>query len=128
MSIKLNSFFFCLEQQDILPSSVGQLQIIIELALQIFYVVTNDLVELKDMTTMCIKDFLRSSTKKQISDDSTNHDYRMLYQKEFFMQVWNNFILFKSLIKTYFYLCFLGSQLCLHTFNEYSKISRYTYS
>ncbi|CAF4132350.1 unnamed protein product, partial [Rotaria sp. Silwood2] len=78
------------QQQDILPSSISQLHIIIELALQIFYTVTNDLVELKDMTTMCIKDFLRSNTKKQADDDGTNNDYRMLYQKEFFMQVLNS--------------------------------------
>jgi hypothetical protein len=66
---------------------MGQLQIIIELALQIFYAVTNDLIELRDMSTMCIKDFLRINSKKEIKDDGTNHDYRMLYQKEFFMQV-----------------------------------------
>ncbi|CAF3751892.1 unnamed protein product [Rotaria sordida] len=78
------------QQQDILPSSISQLQIIIELALQSFYIVTNDLIELKDMITMCIKDFLRSNTKKQINDDGTNHDYRILYQKEFFMQVLNS--------------------------------------
>jgi hypothetical protein len=80
-------FILFLEQQDILPSSIGQLQIIIELALQIFYAVTNDLVELKDMSTMCIKDYLRSNAKKQMNDDGANNDYRMLYQKEFFMQV-----------------------------------------
>ncbi|CAF0937550.1 unnamed protein product [Rotaria sp. Silwood1] len=78
------------QQQDILPSSISQLHIIIELALQIFYTVTNDLVELKDMITMCIKDFLRNTTKNQINDDGTNNDYRMLYQKEFFMQVLNS--------------------------------------
>jgi hypothetical protein len=39
------------------------------------------------MSIMCIKDFLRSNTKKQIQDDGTNNDYRILYQKEFFMQV-----------------------------------------
>jgi hypothetical protein len=39
------------------------------------------------MSTMCIKDFLRGSAKKQINDDGNNNDYRMLYQKEFFMQV-----------------------------------------
>jgi hypothetical protein len=50
--------------------------------------VTNDLVELKDMSTMCIKDFLRNHTRKQIDDDTINNDYRMLYQKEFFMQVY----------------------------------------
>ncbi|CAF4389498.1 unnamed protein product, partial [Adineta steineri] len=74
------------QQQDILPSSISQLQIIIELALQIFYAVTNDLVELKDMSTMCIKDYLRINAKKQANDDGMNNDYRMLYQKEFFMQ------------------------------------------
>ena len=79
-----------LEQQDLLPSSISQLQIIIELALQIFYAVTNDLIELRDMSTMCIKDFLRSNAKKQIQDEGNNHDYRMLYQKEFFMQVLNS--------------------------------------
>lgn len=66
---------------------MGQLQIIIELALQIFYTVTNDLIELRDMIMMCVKDFLRINSKKEIKDDGTNHDYRMLYQKEFFMQV-----------------------------------------
>ena len=66
---------------------MGQLQIIIELALQIFYAVTNDLIELRDMSTMCMKDFLRINSKKEIKDDGANHDYRMLYQKEFFMQV-----------------------------------------
>lgn len=79
--------FVRLEQQDLLPSSISQLQIIIELALQIFYAVTNDLIELRDMSTMCIKDFLRCNTKKQVQDEGNNHDYRMLYQKEFFMQV-----------------------------------------
>jgi hypothetical protein len=80
--------YLFLEQQDILPSSISQLQIIIELALQIFYAVTNDLIELKDMSTMCIKDFLRSNnTKNMLNDDGNNHDYRMLYQKEFFMKV-----------------------------------------
>ncbi|CAF3668166.1 unnamed protein product [Adineta steineri] len=78
------------QQQDILPSSISQLQIIIELALQIFYAVTNDLVELKDMSTMCIKDYLRINAKKQANDDGMNNDYRMLYQKEFFMQVLNS--------------------------------------
>ena len=78
---------FVSDQQDIVPSSVGQLQIIIELALQIFFAVTNDLMELKDMSTMCIKDFLRSHAKKQITEDVANNDYRILYQKEFFMQV-----------------------------------------
>ena len=66
---------------------MGQLQIIIELALQIFYAVTNDLIELKDMSTMCIKDFLRINAKKSVNDEGNNNDYRMLYQKEFFMQV-----------------------------------------
>jgi hypothetical protein len=85
--MKQEGFYSFLEQQDILPSSISQLQIIIELALQIFYAVTNDLVELKDMSTMCIKDYLRSNAKKQMNDDGANNDYRMLYQKEFFMQV-----------------------------------------
>ena len=75
------------EQQNILPSSISQIQIIIELALQIFYSVTNDLIELKDMSTMCIKDFLRSNSKNKINDNESNRDYRVLYQKEFFMQV-----------------------------------------
>ncbi len=39
------------------------------------------------MSTMCIKDYLRSNAKKQMNDDGANNDYRMLYQKEFFMQV-----------------------------------------
>ncbi|CAF0804971.1 unnamed protein product [Adineta ricciae] len=78
------------QQQDLLPTSVSQIQIIIELALQIFYAVTNDLIELKDMSTMCIKDFLRNSVKKQTSDDGSNNDYRILYQKEFFTQVLNS--------------------------------------
>ena len=70
------------------------MQILIELALQIFYTVTNDLIELKDMSTMCMKDFLRSEAKKQVKDEGGNNDYRMLYQKEFFMQVKNNDRLF----------------------------------
>ncbi|CAF1010191.1 unnamed protein product [Adineta ricciae] len=78
------------QQQGLLPTSVSQIQIIIELALQIFYAVTNDLIELKDMSTMCIKDFLRNSVKKQTSDDGSNNDYRILYQKEFFTQVLNS--------------------------------------
>jgi len=109
-----------LEQQDILPSSIGQLQIIIELALQIFYAVTNDLIELKDMSIMCIKDFLRSNTKKMINDDDrNNHDYRMLYQKEFFMQVFISFYHLFQIFNRYF----LGLKFSLYTFNEYSKIS-----
>ena len=55
--------------------------------MQIFYAVTNDLIELKDMSTMCIKDFLRNNIKKEMNDDGINNDYRMLYQKEFFMKV-----------------------------------------
>jgi hypothetical protein len=79
---------FLVEQNDVpSSSSLGQLQILIELALQIFYTVTNDLIELKDMSTMCMKDFLRSDAKKQIKEEGGNNDYRMLYQKEFFMQV-----------------------------------------
>ena len=67
------------------------MQIILELALQVFYAVTNDLIELRDMSTMCIKDFLRHQTKNQENrDDATNNDYRLLYQKEFFMQVLNS--------------------------------------
>jgi len=43
------------------------------------------------MSTMCIKDFLRNNTKKQqMNDDGNNNDYRILYQKEFFMQVLNS--------------------------------------
>lgn len=42
------------------------------------------------MATMCIKDFLRINAKKQINDEENNNDYRMLYQKEFFMQVLNS--------------------------------------
>lgn len=76
-----------LEQQDLLPPSIAQLQIIIELALQVFYTVTNDLIELKDMIIMCVRDFLRINAKKQVDDDGINNDYRMLYQKEFFMKV-----------------------------------------
>ena len=75
---------------------MGQLQIIIELALQIFYTVTNDLIELRDMSTMCVKDFLRINSKKDVKDDGINHDYRMLYQKEFFMQV-ASFLLFRPI-------------------------------
>lgn len=71
-------------------NGLAQVQIIIELALQVFYAVTNDLIELKDMLMMCIKDFLRCQSKKQIENDSTNNDYRMLYQKEFFTQVLNS--------------------------------------
>ena len=112
-----------LEQQDILPSSISQLQIIIELALQIFYAVTNDLIELRDMSTMCIKDFLRSNSKKMINDDAANHDYRMLYQKEFFTKVFSSLHhLPHSPI-----FSFLGLKLRLHTFDEYSQISRYAY-
>jgi hypothetical protein len=58
--------------------------------MQIFYAVTNDLIELKDMSTMCIKDFLRNNIKKEMNDDGINNDYRMLYQKEFFMKVLNS--------------------------------------
>ncbi len=111
------------EQQDILPSSISQLQIIIELALQIFYAVTNDLIELRDMSTMCIKDFLRSNSKKMINDDGANHDYRMLYQKEFFMKVFSslNYLSHSPIFS------FLGLKFRLHTFDEYSEVSRYTY-
>ena len=70
------------------------------------------------MSTMCIRDFLRSNSKKEMNDEGTNHDYRMLYQKEFFMQV---FIPSISLSMTEILL--VDSQFGLYTFDEYSKIS-----
>jgi hypothetical protein len=92
-----------LKQEDILPSSISQLQIIIELALQIFYSVTNDFIELKDMSIMCIKDFQRNiNNKKHINNDENNNDYRILYQKEFFMQVLNSVYTRSMSIPTFF--------------------------
>jgi len=74
------------DQQEILPTtSVSQMQILLELALQVFYSVTNDLIELRDMSTMCIRDFLRHRNENEENHD----DFRLLYQKEFFMQILN---------------------------------------
>ncbi|CAF0778582.1 unnamed protein product [Didymodactylos carnosus] len=69
-----------------------KISIILTLELQLFYDVTNDLIELKDICLMCIKDFLRLNERSigDNDDGDDDIDYRLFYQKEFLTKALNS--------------------------------------